>query len=340
MMKSKFTAFLLVLMLLPFVSQASSKLKLNGYAEWRVNDFIIVDGQRVRSNRYTKFRGSRSAKSFDSIPLGYEIKVTGERQKDGSVLAKEVEAKLNGNALFETDLRQAFDQMEAEYRAKGRMYTPQSDGTVVDLGELQYSGVDVDRVRRIMDRLIPPYLKREDFRVYVVQNKDWNAMAAPNGSIYVYSGLLKDMDDDEVAVVLGHELTHATHEHSRKQYKNSILIQVAAIGALGIAGQSADSDKMKLVLGIATALAVSAWSNGYSRDYEDQADRVGLRYAYQGGFAVQKGPLLWARFAQKYGDQNKVANFFLGNHSVAKDRQRNLEMELQFNYPAAVVKAP
>jgi Zn-dependent protease with chaperone function len=337
-MMTKFTAFVFVLIFIPFVAYAGSKVKLNGYAEWRVKDAIIVDGQRVRSNRYTKYKVSRAARNLDSIPLGYEIKVMGSRQKDGSVLAKEIEAKPNGNALFENDLKQAFDQMEAEYRQKGRMFTPQSDGTVVDIGELQYSGVDVERVRRIMDRLIPPYLKREDYRVYVVQNKEWNAMAAPNGSIYVFSGLLKDMDDDEVAVVLGHELVHATHEHSRKQYKNSILIQMAAIGSLGLSGQATESSKTKSILAIATALGVSAWSNGYSRDHEDQADRVGLRYAYEGGFAVQKGPMLWARFAQKYGDQNKVVNFFLGNHSVAKDRQRNLEMEIQLNYPSAISK--
>jgi hypothetical protein len=42
-----------------------------------------------------------------------------------------------------------------------------------------------------------------------------------------------------------------------------------------------------------------------------------------------------ARFAEKYGSQDKVSNFFFGNHSVAKDRQRNLERELRLNYRQA-----
>ena len=42
---------------------------------------------------------------------------------------------------------------------------------------------------------------------------------------------------------------------------------------------------------------------------------------------------LWRRFAEKYGEQNKALNFFFGNHSVARDRERNLNRELALNYP-------
>ena len=68
----------------------------------------------------------------------------------------------------------------------------------------------VDRVRRITGQLLPPYVEPERVRVYVVDNPEWNAMAMGNYSIYVFSGLLLDMDDDEVAIVLGHELVHAS----------------------------------------------------------------------------------------------------------------------------------
>ena len=93
-----------------------------------------------------------------------------------------------------------------------------------------------------------------------------------------------------------------------------------------------DDDKLRLGLQVAAVLGASAWSNGYGRRYEDQADRVGLRYAYEGGYDIRKGPALWARFARKYGDTPKALNFFFGGHSVAKDRQRNLERELSTNY--------
>ena len=82
----------------------------------------------------------------------------------------------------------------------------------------------------------------------------------------------------------------------------------------------------------ATIAGTLAWTNGYGRSQEDQADRVGLRYVYEAGYDVRKGPGLWERFAEKYRGLPKFLNFFLGNHSVATDRARNLEREIRLNY--------
>jgi predicted Zn-dependent protease len=135
-----------------------------------------------------------------------------------------------------------------------------------------------------------------------------------------------------VAIVLGHELVHATHEHSRRQYKKQIWVQLAALGAIGVAQETIDNKTQRLIVQSLALIGALAWKNGYGRSHEDQADRVGLRYAYEGGYAVARGPSLWNRFARKYGEQNKVANFFLGDHSVAKARAANLERELRVNY--------
>jgi Zn-dependent protease with chaperone function len=316
----------------PAAANAGEKVKLEGYAEWRQGELLVVEGQRVHVSRQTRFKGKGRAQGFYSIPLGYEVEVEGERRADGVVEARKLEARPNGSALFESDLRDAFDQTEASWRRRGRVFEVAGDGRPVVLGALKESGPEVRRVRRITDRLIPPHASPGDFRVYVVENDEWNAMAAPNGSIYVYSGLLRDMDDDEVAIILGHELVHATHEHSRKQFKKQIWIQLAALGALGLAEGAIDNDTHRAVVQVLTMIGASAWSSGYGRDHEDQADRVGLRYANEGGFDVTKGPRLWNRFAQKYGSQSKALNFFFGNHSVARDRERNLSRELALNY--------
>jgi len=81
------------------------------------------------------------------------------------------------------------------------------------------------------------------------------------------------------------------------------------------------------------AFSALALVNGYGRDLEDQADRVGLRYAYEGGYDVRRGPPLWRRFAKKYGDKGSLANFFFGNHSLSSERAVNLEKEIALNYP-------
>jgi Zn-dependent protease with chaperone function len=306
--------------------------KIEGYAEWRRGDLLVVDGQRVKPAPGIKFKAHGDARDFASIPLGYEIKLEGERQADGVVLASRLEAKPNGSAMFESDLRQSFDQMEKTYLKAGKMFEQDAKGKEHIVGKLRDEGPDVARVRRLTTKLVPPYLKPEDFRVYVVENEEWNAMAAPNRSIYVFSGLLADMDDDEVAIVLGHELTHATYEHSRKAYKRDLLIQLATVGTVVAADQAVDGKSTRTAIDIAAMLTSSAMVNGYGRANEDQADRVGLRYAYEGGFDVVKGPKLWNRFAAKYGEGDKTTNFFFGDHSVAKDRARNLERELAVNY--------
>ena len=307
---------------------------LDGYAEWWRNGLLVVDGQRVRLGASGRFKGPKGLRSFADIPLGYEVKVKGHRVEGGVLEADEVVARENGTALFEQDLRSAFDVMERRYVADRRMYDEDDNGKRQDFGRLYTSGPQVDRVRRITQRLVPGYLERRDFRVYVVDNKEWNAMAAPNDSIYVFSGLLADMDDDEVAIVLGHELAHATHEHSRKGFKKTMLIQLAALGVVAVAEESVKDQNKRAVLQVATLLGASAWASGYGRSHEDQADRVGLRYASEGGFDVQKGPQLWNRFAEKYGNSSKFVNFFFGNHSVAQDRSRNLTREIALNYGA------
>ena len=83
-------------------------------------------------------------------------------------------------------------------------------------------------------------------------------------------------------------------------------------------------------------LGASALSNGFNRGFEDEADRVGVRYAFEGGFQAQKAPALWRRFGERYKDQSGVKTFLFGSHSQSKDRARNLEAEVARNYDAGI----
>jgi Zn-dependent protease with chaperone function len=303
-----------------------------GYAEWREGSCLIVDGQKVCPAPNLKLKGHGEARSWPAIPLGYEVKVKkAVRLADGSLLAREVEAQPNGGALFESEVRAATDAMEAESRKAGQFYEGEG-GSAHSIGRLLETGPQVARVRRIVDNLLPPYVPPGDVRAYVIENDEWNAFAMGNYSVYVFSGLLRDLDDDEVAIVLGHELVHATHEHSRKQAKKSMWIQLAALGALG-ATSAIDDDTKRVLLQVAAGLAASAWTNGYGRDLEDQADRVGLRYAYEAGYDITRGPALWDRFAEKYGNGSKAVNFFFSDHSQSAARAAKLRVELAHNYP-------
>jgi predicted Zn-dependent protease len=224
------------------------------------------------------------------------------------------------------------DQAESEYRRAGRFFNTLEGGKTETVGWMFDSGPKVDRCRRIVDSLLPPYVDQSQVRLYVIENKEWNAFAMGNYSIYAFSGILDDLDDDELAIVLGHEIAHATHEHTRRQFKKAMWIQLAAIG-ISAAAEEIDDKNKRAVAQLITLFGAQAWSNGYGRDLEDQADRVGLRYAYEAGYDITKGPRLWQRFAKKYGEPGKVANFFFGNHSLSSARAINLERQLALNYP-------
>jgi Zn-dependent protease with chaperone function len=322
-------------MLTTGIARADSKVqeeKVDGYLEWRQGALLVVDGQKVATSPLTRFKGKEAARDIASIPAGYEVKAKGTRQADGSLLAGELEAKPNGSALFEKDVRSMTDQAESEYRKAGRFFNTLEGGRTETVGWMFDSGPKVDRARRIVDSLLPPYIDPSQVRVYVIENKEWNAFAMGNFSIYVFSGIMDDLDDDELAIVLGHEIGHATHEHTRKQFKKAMWIQLAAIGVAAAAEEIDDKNK-RAVAQLLVLFGAQAWSNGYGRDMEDQADRVGLRYAYEAGYDITKGPRLWQRFAKKYGEPGKVSNFFFGNHSLSSARAVNLERQIALNYP-------
>ena len=303
----------------------------SSYAEWRRAGELIVDGQRVRAGARTKWSGSYT--SLESIPLGHEVRVTGLRQTDGAILASDIDVRENGTALFETDVQQGTTELEGLWVRNGMAFEGDSRGRKVVLGEVRRQGHEVNRVRSIVRRLAPPYIDQSKLRVYVIDNKDWNALAMGNGAIWIFRGIMDDMTDNELAIVVGHELAHYTHEHSRRQMRRGLGTQIASLAAI-LAASAIDSNAIRLATQLGASLGFTAYINGYGRDLEDQADRVGLRYAHEGGFDVSGASRVWQRFLEKYGEADRVTTFFFSDHSRASSRRQNLEAEFANNYAA------
>ena len=309
---------------------AQEQVKLDSYAEWKHSGLLFVDGQRVRADERTKWKGAY--RHIHEVPLGDEVRVVGRRQADGTVLAREIDVRPNRpNALFEADVLTGTTELERAWLRDRMAFEPGANGQVTRIGEVSDSRVRVDRVRRLVNRLAPPYVSRDAVRVYVIDNKEWNAMAMGNGAIWVFSGIMDDMNDDELAVVVGHELAHYTHEHSRRQARRGIWTQLGGLAAI-LSAEAIDNKGLRAGAQLGAALGLSALTAGYGRDLEDLADRVGLRYAHEGGFPVAGAPQVWQRFLDKYGQQDRLTNFFFSNHSLASARKRNLEKEIANNY--------
>ena len=313
---------------LPTVT-AQTAIRLDGYAEWRKAGVLVVDGQRVRADERTKWKGPVTA--ISAVPLGHEVRVKGDRQADGIVRAYEIDVRPNGTALFENEVRTGTDELEGLWLRSGEAFEADGGGRMKVIGEVAREGRAVDRVRRLVRQMSPPYVDQSAIRVYVIDNRDWNAMAMGNGAVWVFRGIMDDMTDSELAIVVGHELAHYTHEHSRRQMRKGMWGQFGSLAAL-FAAEAIDSGGLRAAAQLGSALGFSAWMNGYGRDLEDQADRVGLRYAHEGGFDVARAPQVWQRFLDKYGQGDRVTNFFFSNHSLASARRKNLEVELRHNY--------
>ena len=316
--------YLVALICLAAVSSVSAQGKqqtINGYAEYYKNGFLIVEGQRIAANQSTVFK---KVPSLAGVPLGSEVKVKGVRQPDGSFLANQLEAKQNGMAMFEHDALSSTTALENFWVSNGMRLLQGTDGGWQNGGQIISEGPGVDRVRNIMARLLPPYIRPDRVRVRLVENEDWNASAMANGAIWVHTSLLRDMSDDELAVILGHELAHFTHEHTRRQLKQQMWVNLAAAAAGGVTKNQTAQHYI--------ALGFSAWRNGYSRDHEDQADRVGLRYAYEGGFDVEKGSRVWLRMLERHGESDKLTNLIRGTHTRPSERYAHLQTEISVNY--------
>jgi Zn-dependent protease with chaperone function len=310
--------------------EARDSIELTGsYAEWRRPGELIVDGQRVRADAHTSWTGTYRA--LAEVPLGDEVRVRGRRELDGAVVARAITVRANATGFFERAVQTLSDQQERQWLERGFVFDDQTRRRQTAIGAIARDGHEVARVGRILGRLTPAYVDRSTLRVYVVDSQEWNALAMGNGSIWVFSGLLNDMSDNELAIVVGHELAHYTHEHAIRQTQRRLWGQAGTVAALVAAG-AIDSNLLRLSAEMGARLGFTTWMNAYGRDLEDQADRVGLRYAYEAGYDVTAAPRVWQRFREKYGDGGRVTNFFFAHHSQPSTRQQNLERELALNY--------
>ncbi len=193
-------------------------------------------------------------------------------------------------------------------------------------------------VRNIGMSVVPAWAQKEfSFRFTVLSDPTLNAFALPDGSIFVHTGLLARVENDaQLAAILGHETAHVTERHGAQGYKKQLTTFLPAILGAEIVGtkvsEKSDNPLVQLATQAGLTLTVSAAVSGYGRTQEDQADRVGLRYAVEAGYDPAPAPRVWDIFNESYGDELKLENFFYGNHSTNKVRKQNQEEEIRRHY--------
>lgn len=180
----------------------------------------------------------------------------------------------------------------------------------------------VIRLRAIAKKLIPYALPWNDrakewkWEVNLLGSTQINAYCMPGGKIAFYTGILDTLKltDDEVAIVMGHEIAHALREHGAERAGKSVAANLAVRAAALFAEYKGYDGRV--VEGVGSAGANLAMLK-FSRDDETEADIVGLDIAARAGYDPRAGVALW----QKMGYVNKNSPpKWLSTHPAGKDR--------------------
>jgi len=213
---------------------------------------------------------------------------------------------------------QELDQMAAKGYAK-------LQAEAAGKGALNQDRAMLQRVRGIASRIQPQTrVFRADapgwkWEVNIISSNELNAFCMPGGKIMFYTGLINQLKltDDEIAIVMGHEIAHALREHSREQVSQAMAAQTAiGIGAalLGLGEGSA---------GLANAGYEALIATRFSRNDESEADRIGLELTARAGYDPRAGVSLWQKMIN--ASQGGRPPEFLSSHPAETSRVQQIQ---------------
>jgi len=211
------------------------------------------------------------------------------------------------------------DQMAAQSYAKLKSDTAGKGALNQDTAMLQ-------RVRAIAARLEPQTgAFRADapgwkWEVNVITSDEVNAFCMPGGKIMVYSGLITKLHltDDEIAIVMGHEISHALREHSREQVSQAIAAKTAIDLGTALFGLG-ESAAQAAGIGYQNFVATK-----FSRTDESEADRMGLELSARAGYDPRAGVTLWRKMIDASKGAQKPPEI-LSTHPADENRIREIE---------------
>lgn len=182
------------------------------------------------------------------------------------------------------------------------------------------------RLREIAARLVPhtsewnPRARDWNWEVNLLGSRQINAFCMPGGKIAFFHGILDKLKltDDEVAMIMGHEMAHALREHAREQMGKTL----ATRGAIEIGAA---------IFGLGTGGRVLADMGGqlltlrFGRDDEKEADLVGLELAARAGYDPRAAVTLWEKMGRASQRQQLE---FLSTHPTGPTRISGIQAAL------------
>jgi predicted Zn-dependent protease len=189
----------------------------------------------------------------------------------------------------------------------------------------------VRRLRAIAQKIVPHTFEWNErarqwkWEVNLVGSNQINAFCMPGGKIVFYTGILKTLEltDDEVAMVMGHEIAHALREHARERIgKSTVTTGAARLGGALLSGWLGIPSGVR---DIAAQQGANLLTLKFGREDESEADLVGMELAARAGYDPRAGVSLW----QKMAANNKGAPpQWLSTHPSSNVRIEEIEANL------------
>ena len=171
-------------------------------------------------------------------------------------------------------------------------------------------------VGQVGQKLVAQCQRRDiQYRFHVLDTPVINAFALPGGYVYVTRGILARMNsEDEMAAVLGHELTHVAARHGAQELSKAYVAQA------GLAAVAIFSPTVAQGVGQLAGAALNLAFLGYSRGLEAQADEYGITYAEKAGYNPRGAVKMFQMFETIEKDQPDRMERFLMSHPPTPER--------------------
>ncbi len=204
---------------------------------------------------------------------------------------------------------QSYNQNIQQARAKG----------VLDTNKAQ-----LDRLKGIANRLVGqvgiyrPDAAKWNWEVHTIKSEQLNAFVMPGGKIMFYSGIIDrlNLTDDEIAAIMGHEISHALREHSRERLSREYATQTGIGVAASVFGLTQGQAQLA---GLAGDFGLS---RPHSRTQESEADQIGLELMARAGYNPQAAISLWQKMQR--ASQGEPPQF-LSTHPSSSNRIAELQ---------------
>ena len=186
------------------------------------------------------------------------------------------------------------------------------------------SGPTYDRLKFIANRLIPQTeafrddTRQWDWRLTLIDEPILNASCAPGGKITFYTGIIEqlNLNDDEIAAIMGHEIAHALREHGRERVSQAAAQNILVNIAMAVAGPYGSA------VSAANQVAQYAIVLPNSRENESEADAIGLELAARAGYNPRGAISVWQKMLKATKDKSTPE--FLSTHPSGETRIEQL----------------